>query len=87
MYTQRGKKIIIITISIVALILALSIGGVYAYLNTDLFKFTDKLFFKYVGQVIDDLKPTQNRQIEGFIDLMEQKPYQMGACQIHLLII
>ena len=79
MYTQRGKKIIIITISIVALILALSIGGVYAYLNTDLFKFTDKLFFKYVGQVIDDLKPAQNRQIEGFIDLMEQKPYQMGG--------
>lgn len=73
MYNGRKKLIIIITI--ILLILILAIGGVLAYITTDLFKSNQTLFFKYMGQTLESIKYVENTQLSEIEKLKEQKPY------------
>ena len=54
MYNGTKKKIIIIT-TIIILVVILAVGGVFAYITTDLFKSNQTLFFKYLGQALEDI--------------------------------
>ena len=77
MNTLRRKKIIIISITSAILLVALVLGGVYAYTATDLFKSNQTLFFKYAGQAIDNLKYVENKQLAEIGNLMEESPYKV----------
>ena len=77
MYNGRKKLIIIITI--ILLILILAIGGVFAYITTDLFKSNQTLFFKYMGQTLESIKYVENTQLSEIEDLKEQKPYTIAG--------
>lgn len=72
---NRGKKKIIIIMIIILLILILAIGGIFAYLTTDLFKPSQTLFFKYIGQTLDDLEYVENTQLSEIENLKEEMPY------------
>lgn len=72
---KSGKKKIII-ISVVLLILILLIGGLaFAYITTDLFKSNQTLFFKYMGQTLENMKFSENTQMSEIENLKEEKPY------------
>lgn len=75
MYTGR-KKMIIISI-IVVLLVILSGGIAFAYLTTDLFKSNQTLFFKYIGQALDDIKYVENTQLSEIEKLKEEMPYKV----------
>lgn len=77
MYTLRKKRIIIISIVSAILLIALVLGGVYAYTATDLFKSNQTLFFKYAGDAIGNLKYVENKQLSGIASLMEDTPYEI----------
>lgn len=70
-----GKKKFIIIIAIVLLILILAIGGVFAYITTDLFKSNQILFFKYIGQSLENIKYIENTQLAEIEKLKEEMPY------------
>lgn len=71
----NGRKKLIIIIIIILLILILAIGGVFAYMTTDLFKSNQTLFFKYIGQTLESIKYVENTQLSEIENLKEQKPY------------
>lgn len=71
----NGRKKLIIIISIILLILILAIGGVFAYITTDLFKSNQTLFFKYMGQTLESIKYVENTQLSEIENLKEEKPY------------
>lgn len=71
----NGKKKIIIIMVIILLIVLLAIGGVFAYITTDLFKSNQTLFFKYMGQTLESIKYVENTQLSEIEDLKEEKPY------------
>lgn len=71
----NGRKKIIIIMLIIILILVLAIGGVFAYLTTDLFKSNQNLFLKYMGQTLESIKYVENTQLSGIEALKEEKPY------------
>jgi len=72
---KSGKKKIII-ISVILLILILLIGGLaFAYITTDLFKSNQTLFFKYMGQTLENMKFSENTQMSEIENLKEEKPY------------
>ena len=73
---ENGKKKGMIIASIIfILIIGFVIGGVVAYFTTDLFKSNQTLFYKYIGQAIDDLKYVENTQLSQIEELKEKKPY------------
>ena len=74
MYNGTKKKIIIIT-TIIVLVLLLAIGGVITYITTDLFKSNQTLFFKYMGQTLENVKYVENTQLSQIEDLKEENPY------------
>lgn len=73
MYSGRKKLIIILVI--IFLILILAIGGVFAYITTDLFKSNQSLFFKYIGQTLENVKYEENTQLSEIENLKKQKAY------------
>lgn len=77
MYNRR-KKIIIIMV-IILLIVLLAIGGIFAYITTDLFKSNQTLFFKYMGQTLESIKYEENTQLSEIETLKEQKPYTIAG--------
>ena len=58
------KKAIIIAIVVTILIITVGLVGVILYINTDLFKSNQALFFKYIGQVYEDTKFIENKQLK-----------------------
>ena len=76
---NKGRKKIIIIMVIIFLVLILAIGGVFAYLTTDLFKPNQTLFFKYIGQAISDLEYIENTQLSEIENLKEEMPYTVSA--------
>ena len=74
---NNGKKKIILIVTIILLILILAIGGVFAYLTTDIFKSNQTLFFKYIGQSLNNLEYVENTQLSEIEDLKEEKPYKV----------
>lgn len=70
-----GRKKLIIILVIIFLILILAIGGVFAYITTDLFKSNQSLFFKYIGQTLENVKYEENTQLSEIENLRKQKPY------------
>lgn len=78
MYYGR-RKAITITIIVIILILLLAAGGVFAYLKTDLLKSNEDLFFKYMGQNIENLNSTENAQLDTISKLKEQMPYELNG--------
>ena len=71
----NGRKKIIIIMVIILLIVLLAIGGVFAYITTDLFKSNQTLFFKYMGQTLESIKYVENTQLSEIENLKEEKPY------------
>lgn len=57
----KKKKMIIIAI-IVSVVIILTMGIVFTllYINTDMFKSSENLFFKYIGKNTENLKATEN---------------------------
>lgn len=74
MYYGR-KKGIIIAIVIVAIILTLGIAGTCVYMFTDLFKSNQNLFWKYMGQTLENMQSVQNTQMSDIEKLKNQNPY------------
>ena len=75
MYYGRKKGIMI---AIVSLFILIVVGGIltYLFLATDVFKSNDALFFKYLGQVIDEAQFTKNPQLAQIESLEAVNPYQ-----------
>lgn len=76
MYYGR-KKAIIIAIVVIMLVIALAVGGCFIYITTDLFKPSQTLFFKYMGQAFEDLKYVENTQLAEIEDLKQEMPYEI----------
>lgn len=74
MYNGR-KKGIIIAIIIVVLVIILGVAGFFVYSKTDLLKSNQTLFFKYMGQTLENFKYVENTQMAEIRKLKEQKPY------------
>ena len=68
----NGRKKIIIIMVIILLIVLLAIGGVFAYITTDLFKSNQTLFFKYMGQTLESIKYVENTQLSEIENLKEK---------------
>lgn len=79
MYYGRKKSIIILVILIILIILLGAGGFAIAYFTTDLFKPNDVMFFKYLGQSIEDLQFTDNLQISSIEQLQKQMPYTVDG--------
>jgi len=78
MYSGR-KKIIVISIILVVLLIVLAGGVVFAYLTTDLFKSNQTLFFKYIGQALENIKYVENTQLSEIEKLKEEIPYTVSG--------
>ena len=74
---RGGKKGIIITIIIILCILLLAVGGFLVYATTDLFHSNQTLFFKYIGQVLENFEYVENTQMAEIENLKESMPYQV----------
>ena len=74
---RGGKKGIIITVIIILCIVLLSVGGFLVYATTDLFHSNQSLFFKYIGQVLENFETVENTQMEEIKNLKESTPYQV----------
>ena len=74
MYNGTKKKIIIIT-TIIILVVILAVGGVFAYITTDLFKSNQTLFFKYLGQALEDIEYVENTQLIEIENKKQETPY------------
>lgn len=74
MYYGR-KKGIIIAIVVVAIILILGIAGTCVYMFTDLFKSSEDLFWKYMGQTLENMQGVENTQMSDIQKLKNQSPY------------
>lgn len=70
-----GRKKIIITMVIILLIIILAIAGLFIYITTDIFKSNQVLFFKYMGQTLDNIKYVENTQLSEIENLKNQMPY------------
>lgn len=73
------KKGIIIAIIIIVLVILLAVGGLIVYLNTDLLKSKDTLFYKYLGQTLEDLEISENTQLFAIESLKTQVPYEVNG--------
>ena len=58
--TKKKKMIIIAIIVSVVIILTMGIVFTLLYINTDMFKSSENLFFKYIGKNTENLKATEN---------------------------
>ncbi len=74
---RGGKKGIIITVIIILCIVALVAGGFLVYATTDLFHSNQSLFFKYIGQVLENFEAVENTQMAEIESLKESTPYQV----------
>ena len=74
---RGGKKGIIITVIIILCIAALAVGGFLVYATTDLFHSNQSLFFKYIGQVLENFQTVENTQMAEIENLKESMPYQV----------
>ena len=74
MYYGKKKGIMIAVIALIILVVG-GAGVAFAYFNTDLFKSNDELFFKYLGQAIEEAKFTKNTQLDNVVKLQEVNPY------------
>lgn len=72
MYYGRKKWITIAIVAVVVVILA--VVATVVILNTDLFKSDKILFWKYIGQNLNN-KQLQNAQLEDIEKMKEQSPY------------
>lgn len=73
MYQGKRKGIIIVIVLIILIIAVL--GGIFVYAYTDLLKSNQTLFFKYMGQTLENLNYGENTQIATIEKLKEQMPY------------
>ena len=76
MYTNRRRTIVIVAIIVVIAVIVLTLGGLLLYLNTDLFKSNETLFYKYMGQTFENLKFEQNEQLVQIEELSKTVPYE-----------
>lgn len=76
MYYGR-KKAIIIAIVVILLVIILAVGGCFIYITTDLFKPSQTLFFKYMGQALEDLRYVENTQLSEIGELKQEMPYEL----------
>ena len=74
---RGGKKGIIITVIIILCIVVLAAGGFLVYATTDLFHSNQSLFFKYIGQVLENFQTVENTQMAEIENLKESMPYQV----------
>ena len=77
MYYGR-KKVIIIAIVVVVLLVLLIIGGLFAFLFTDLFKSNETLFSKYAGQAIESMNYS-NIELQNSLKAKQEKPYVLNG--------
>lgn len=75
MYYGTKKKIVISIITIIVIITIAGIGE-YLFIYTDMFKSNQKLFYKYIGQTLENLKYTENIQLADINKLKMQTPYK-----------
>ena len=74
MYYGRKKGIIILIILIVLIIL-LGVGGfAVVFFTTDMFKPNDAMFFKYLGQSIEEMQFTDNMERKRCCHRMSEVP-------------
>ena len=78
MYYGRRKGLIV-AIVIIILIIILGIGGVFAYLTTDMFKSNQTLFFKYAGQALKNMEYLENAQLTAIENLKKEMPYTVDG--------
>lgn len=76
MYYGR-KKAIIIAMVVILFVIVLAVGGCFIYIATDLFKPSQTLFFKYMGQAWEDLKYVENTQLSEIEALKQEMPYEL----------
>lgn len=73
------RKAIIITLIVVILVVLLGAGAAFAFFATDMFKQNDEMFFKYMGEAIDDFKFVKNTQTAAITTLKENTPYTVDG--------
>ena len=78
MYYGRRKGLVV-AIVIIILIIILGIGGVFAYLTTDMFKSNQTLFFKYAGQALKNMEYLENAQLTAIENLKKEMPYTVDG--------
>lgn len=76
MYYGR-KKGIIIAIIVIVLVILLTVGGLFVYLYTDLFKSNEVLFYKYISQTAESMQYEANAQIQDILNSKEENPYEI----------
>ena len=85
MNRKKNKKLIIIIISIVLLIFILILGGVYAYVATDVFKSNKELFFKYLTQIGDNKKGFIETSLKQYSEKKKNNPYSdQGSVSVNI---
>lgn len=83
MYYGGRRRGLIVAIVIIVLVIILGIGGVFAYLTTDMFKSNQVLFFKYAGQALKNMEYVENTQLTAIENLKKQMPYTVdGSLEI-----
>ena len=81
-YSDRRKKIVI-AIVVIVLILIIGAGFAYAYFATDLFKSNQILFYKYLGQTVENFNYANNTQSLEF-EKLKSKLFQEGLEELKI---
>ena len=74
MKPKKSKKILVIIIIAVILVIAL-VGVAYCYFATDIFKSNKELFFKYMGQVLNEENGMIEQPLKQYFEKQKNTPY------------
>ena len=73
---MKHKKILIISIIVIA-VLVIAIGGfVFAYMTTDILKTDEQLFYKYMMAVGNDISTFNSENLQNYLAKTQTTPYE-----------
>ena len=73
---MKHKKILIISIIVIA-VLVIAIGGfVFAYMTTDILKTDEQLFYKYMMAVGNDISTFNSENLQNYLEKIQTTPYE-----------
>ncbi len=73
---KKGNNVLIIVIIVVLLVALLAGGFIYIFFATDILKSDEKLFYKYLAQIVSEEDGFVEQNIEKLKDKKKQNPYE-----------
>ena len=74
---KKGNNVLIIVIIVVLLVALLAGGFIYIFFATDILKSDEKLFYKYLAQIVSEEDGFVEQNIEKLKDKKKQNPYRI----------